>query len=110
MSPAPVEFRSLAGVDYLVIAVYFGFVLGVGWLVRRSVHTSKDFFEAGRRTPAWGAGLAFVSANLGAQEGIGMGASGAKDGIATAPFYWGGALPGMGFVPPFLVPVYHRPR
>ena len=110
MSPAPVEFRSLAGVDYLVIAVYFGFVLGVGWLVRRTVRTSKDFFEAGRRTPAWVAGLAFVSANLGAQEVIGMGASGAKYGIATAHFYWVGAIPAMVFVALFMMPFYYGSR
>ena len=100
----------LALVDYAIIAVYFLFVLGVGWLVRRSVHTSKDFFEAGRRTPAWVAGLAFVSANLGAQEVIGMGASGAKYGIATAHFYWVGAIPAMVFVALFMMPFYYGSR
>jgi solute:Na+ symporter, SSS family len=109
MSPA-VEVRGLVGVDYAVIAVYFVFVLGVGWLVRRTVHTSKDFFEAGRRTPAWVAGLAFVSANLGAQEVIGMGASGAKYGIATAHFYWVGAIPAMVFVALFMMPFYYGSR
>ncbi|MFL5490924.1 MAG: sodium:solute symporter family transporter, partial [Gemmatimonadales bacterium] len=100
----------LALVDYAIIAVYFLCVLGVGWLVRRSVHTSKDFFEAGRRTPAWVAGLAFVSANLGAQEVIGMGASGAKYGIATAHFYWVGAIPAMVFVALFMMPFYYGSR
>ena len=110
MSPAPVEVRSLAGIDYMVIAVYFACVLGVGWVVRRTVLTSKDFFEAGRRTPAWVAGLAFVSANLGAQEVIGMGASGAKYGIATAHFYWVGAIPAMVFVALFMMPFYYGSR
>jgi SSS family solute:Na+ symporter len=102
--------EGLAAVDYGVIAVYFIFVIAVGWLVRRSVHTSKDFFEAGRRTPAWVAGLAFVSANLGAQEVIGMGASGAKYGIATAHFYWVGAIPAMVFVALFMMPFYYGSR
>jgi len=105
-----VRSAGLAGVDYAIIAVYFLFVLGVGWLVRRSVRTSKDFFEAGRRTPAWVAGLAFVSANLGAQEVIGMGASGAKYGIATAHFYWVGAIPAMVFVALFMMPFYYGSR
>jgi SSS family solute:Na+ symporter len=105
-----VRAEGLAAVDYAVIAVYFVFVIGVGWLVRRSVHTSKDFFEAGRRTPAWVAGLAFVSANLGAQEVIGMGASGAKYGIATAHFYWVGAIPAMVFVAIFMMPFYYGSR
>src|SRR3954454_4473788 len=107
---ATVKTTGLALVDYAIIAVYFLFVLGVGWLVRRSVHTSKDFFEAGRRTPAWVAGLAFVSANLGAQEVIGMGASGAKYGIATAHFYWVGAIPAMVFVALFMMPFYYGSR
>ena len=102
--------EGLAAVDYAIIAVYFVFVLGVGWLVRRTIHTSKDFFEAGRRTPAWVAGLAFVSANLGAQEVIGMGASGAKYGIATAHFYWVGAIPAMVFVALFMMPFYYGSR
>jgi SSS family solute:Na+ symporter len=105
-----VRAEGLAVVDYAIIAVYFAFVLGVGWLVRRSVRTSKDFFEAGRRTPAWVAGLAFVSANLGAQEVIGMGASGAKYGIATAHFYWVGAIPAMVFVALFMMPFYYGSR
>jgi solute:Na+ symporter, SSS family len=100
----------LALVDYAIIGVYFAFVLGVGWLVRRTVRTSVDFFEAGRRTPAWVAGLAFVSANLGAQEVIGMGASGAKYGIATAHFYWVGAIPAMVFVALFMMPFYYGSR
>jgi SSS family solute:Na+ symporter len=108
--PAEAAVRGLAGVDYAIIVVYFLFVLGVGWLVRRTVHTSKDFFEAGRRTPAWVAGLAFVSANLGAQEVIGMGASGAKYGIATAHFYWVGAIPAMVFVALFMMPFYYGSR
>ena len=102
--------EGLALIDYAIIAVYFLFVLGVGWVVRRSVHTAKDFLEAGRRTPAWVAGLAFVSANLGAQEVIGMGASGAKYGIATAHFYWIGAIPAMVFVALFMMPFYYGSR
>jgi solute:Na+ symporter, SSS family len=105
-----VRTEALAGVDYAILAVYFVFVIAVGWLVRRSVRTSKDFFEAGRRTPAWVAGLAFVSANLGAQEVIGMGASGAKYGIATAHFYWVGAIPAMVFVALFMMPFYYGSR
>src|SRR5580704_9061871 len=82
-------------VDYAILALYFIFVLGIGWTLRRSMKTSADFFLSGRSIPAWVAGLAFISANLGAQEVIGMGASGAKYGIATAHFYWIGAIPAM---------------
>lgn len=107
---ALISTHKLATVDYVVIAVYFVFVLGIGVLVRRSIRTSADFFESGRRTPAWVAGLAFISANLGAQEVIGMGASGAKYGIATAHFYWIGAIPAMVFVAIFMMPFYYGSR
>jgi SSS family solute:Na+ symporter len=83
----------LTGIDYAVMLLYFVFVLGIGVTLRRSVKTSEDFFLSGRSIPAWVTGLAFLSANLGAQEVIGMGASGAKYGIATSHFYWIGAIP-----------------
>src|SRR5207253_4314050 len=90
--------------------LYFGFVLGIGAMLRRYVHTSEDFFLSGRSIPAWVTGLAFISANLGAQEVIGMGASGAKYGIATSHFYWIGAVPAMLFVGLFMMPFYYGSR
>src|SRR2546428_4579769 len=90
--------------------VYFVFVMGVGFALKRYMKTSTDFFLAGRSIPAWVAGLAFLSANLGAQEVIGMGASGAKYGIATSHFYWVGAIPAMVFVGIFMMPFYYGSR
>ena len=89
---------NLTSIDWIIMLVYFAFVLGIGFLLKRSVKTSTDFFLAGRAIPAWICGLAFISANLGAQEVIGMAASGAKYGIATSHFYWIGAIPAMVFV------------
>src|SRR5438132_2580276 len=100
----------VAGIDYAVMVLYSAFVLGIGVLLRRSVRTSEDFFLSGRSIPAWVTGLAFLSANLGAQEVIGMGASGAKYGIATSHFYWIGAIPAMVFVGIFMMPFYHGSR
>ena len=101
---------SLAKIDYLIMAVYFAAVLGVGWMLRRKMTTSGEFLIAGRSLPAWVTGLAFISANLGAQEVIGMGASGAKYGIATSHFYWIGAIPAMVFVGLFMMPFYYGSR
>jgi len=100
----------LAWIDYLIILLYFGFVLGIGFLLKNFAKTSTDFFLSGRSIPAWIAGLAFISANLGAQEVIGMGASGAKYGIATSHFYWVGAIPAMVFVGIFMMPFYYGSR
>ena len=87
--------------------VYLGFVLGIGFALKRYMRTSNDFFLAGRSVPAWVCGLAFLSANLGAQEVIGMGASGAKYGMIASHFYWIGAVPAMVFVGIFMMPFYY---
>src|SRR5712691_211511 len=100
----------VAGIDYVVMGLYFAFVLGIGVLLRRSVRTSEDFFLSGRSIPAWVTGLAFLSANLGAQEVIGMAASGAKYGIMTSHFYWVGAIPAMVFLAIFMMPFYYGSR
>ncbi len=100
----------LAPVDYLILAIYFGFVLGIGWRLKRSVSSSGDFLTSGRSVPVWITSLAFLAANLGAQEVIGMSASGAKYGIMTAHFYWIGAVPAMLFVGIFMMPFYYGSR
>jgi solute:Na+ symporter, SSS family len=100
----------VSGIDYTLMGLYFAFVLGIGVMLRRSVRTSEDFFLSGRAIPAWVTGLAFLSANLGAQEVIGMGASGAKYGIATGHFYWIGAIPAMVFIGLFMMPFYYGSR
>jgi SSS family solute:Na+ symporter len=97
----------LAGVDYLILGIYFAFVIAIGWVLRKYLKTSKDFFESGRSLPAWVCALGFIGANLGAQEVIGMAASGAKYGIMTSHFYWIGAIPAMVFVAVFMMPFYY---
>jgi solute:Na+ symporter, SSS family len=97
----------LKSVDWLIMLLYFVFVLGIGFALKRYMKTSKDFFQAGRALPAWICGLAFISANLGAQEVLGMGASGAKYGLETAHFYGIGAIPAMIFVGIFMMPFYY---
>src|SRR2546426_9261053 len=100
----------LGFIDYLILCVYFLFVLGIGWALKRYMKTSSDFFLSGRAIPAWITGLAFISANLGAQEVIGMAASGAKYGIMTSHFYWVGAIPAMVFIGIFMMPFYYGSR
>ena len=100
----------LASVDWAILALYFAFVLGIGVVLRRGVRTSDDFFLSGRAIPGWVAGLAFLSANLGAQEVIGMAASGAKYGMMTSHFYWVGAIPAMVFLAVFMMPFYYGSR
>jgi SSS family solute:Na+ symporter len=97
----------LGVIDYCLLAVYFAFVLGIGVVLRKGVGGTKDFFESGRALPAWICALGFIGANLGAQEVMGMAASGAKYGIMTSHFYWVGAIPAMVFVAVFMMPFYY---
>jgi SSS family solute:Na+ symporter len=94
-------------VDYLILAIYFITVLGVGFAARRAIRSSSDFFLSGRSMPAWVTGLAFVSANLGALEIIGMAANGAQYGLMTLHYYWVGAVPAMVFLGIVMMPFYY---
>lgn len=101
---------TLGPIDYLCLVIYFAFVLGIGWMAKRKIATSEDFLTSRHSVPVWITSLAFIAANLGAQEMIGMCASGAKYGIMTAQFYWLGAVPAMLFVGLFMMPFYYGSR
>jgi SSS family solute:Na+ symporter len=97
----------LAHIDYAILLIYVAFVIGIGWVLSRYMKSSADFLTSARSIPTWVTGLAFISANLGALELVGMAASGAKYGIATAHFYWVGAIPAMIFLAVFMMPFYY---
>lgn len=94
-------------IDYIIIALYFTFVLGIGYLAKRAVSNSLDFFLSGRSLPAWVTGLAFISANLGAIEIMGMSANGAQYGMPTVHYFWIGAIPAMLFLGVVMMPFYY---
>jgi len=101
---------SLNGLDLALIVIYFTFVIGIGFALRRLVKTSTDFFLSGRSLPAWITGIAFISANLGAIEILGMSASGAQYGISIVHYYWIGAVPAMVFLGIVMMPFYYGSR
>lgn len=100
---------NLTAVDYSIILLYFVFVLTIGFLLKRKVKNAHDFLH-NRNLPLWITSIAFISANLGAQEVIGMAASGAKYGMMTSHFYWIGAIPAMVFLGVFMMPFYYGSR
>ncbi|MCW1923970.1 sodium:solute symporter family protein [Luteolibacter arcticus] len=97
----------LHAIDWSIMAIYLAFVLGIGFALKKYMNSADDFFLSGRSIPGWVCGLAFISANLGAQELIGMAASGAEYGIMTTHFYWVGAIPAMVFLGVFMMPMYY---
>src|SRR5678815_4783062 len=101
---------SLAAVDWAIVVIYFAFVIGIGFFLRKYMKSSEDFLESGRSLPSWITGLAFLSANLGALEVMGMAGNGYKYGLLTAHFYWVGAIPAMVFLGLFMMPFYYGSR
>lgn len=97
-------------IDYSIIIVYFLFVLGIGFALKKQMVSTEDFFLSGRSIPSWITGLAFLSANLGAIEVMGMAGNGAEYGIMTTHFYWVGAIPAMLFLAVFMMPFYYGSR
>ncbi|MBP1649348.1 MAG: sodium solute transporter superfamily [Bacteroidetes bacterium] len=101
---------SLTFVDWLIIAIYFTFVLGIGFYLKKYTRNQEDFFMAGRKNSSWVAGLAFLSANLGALELLGMTGNTFKYGMSVAHFYWIGAIPAMLFLGIYMMPFYFSSR
>ena len=94
-------------VDYSLVALYFVFVLGIGWAAKSKVSSSIDFFLSGRGLPAWVTGLALISANLGAVEIVGHSANGVQYGFQTMHYFWIGAVPAMVFLGIVMMPFYY---
>lgn len=101
---------SIIWIDYVIILIYFIGVLCIGWYLKKYTKTGDDFFLAGRRNSAWVAGLAFLAANMGAVELMGMAAASYEYGILTAHFYWIGAIPAMIFLGLFMMPFYYSSK
>ena len=101
---------TLNAVDYAIIGGYLLVMVLVGYSLKKYMKTGEDFFLSGRSLPGWITGLAFLSANLGALEVIGMVANSAKYGIATVHFYWVGAVLAMAFLGVFMMPFYYGSR
>ncbi|MEW6512140.1 MAG: sodium:solute symporter family protein [Bacteroidota bacterium] len=101
---------NLGLVDWLVLAIYFTFILGLGYYLKRYTRSQDDYFLAGRKNSAWVAGIAFLSANLGALELLGMTGNTYKYGMYVAHFYWVGAIPAMLFLGLYMMPFYYSSR
>src|SRR5690348_7107386 len=98
---------NLSPVDVVLIVIYFSFVLGIGFALKRGVKSSLDFFLAGRSLPAWVTGIGFISANIGAVELLGQSASGAQYGASMVHYFWIGAIPAMAFLGVVMMPFYY---
>jgi SSS family solute:Na+ symporter len=104
------HWKELAAVDFGILALFVGYMVLTGSLLKRKMKGSGDFLLAGRKIPGWVTGIAFISANISALELIGMSASGAEYGFLTFHFYYLGAIPGMIFLGIFMMPFYYSSK
>jgi SSS family solute:Na+ symporter len=103
MTPHPTSTAQLAGIDWLVIALYFGILLGVAtWVVRKGKDSATDYFLAGRNLSWWVIGASIFASNIGSEHVVGLAGSGATSGVAMAHYElhaWCLLILGWVFVP-----------
>jgi solute:Na+ symporter, SSS family len=100
----------LSTLDWVIIVLYFVFIIGIGLYLKKFSDTSEDYFLAGRRNSSWVAGIAFLSANLGALEILGWTGGTMKYGMFVSHFYWIGAIPAMVFLGLYMMPFYYSSK
>lgn len=105
-----VALTHLNPIDWVIIGLYFVFVIGIGAFTQKGTKSSEDFFIAGRKNGSWIAGIAFLSANMGALELLGMSGTAYSSGLMTAHFYLIGAIPAMLFLAIFMMPFYYHSK
>src|ERR1041384_286385 len=99
----------MAGLDWVIIVLYFVLLLGVAWWVaRRNRDTADDYFLAGRNLGWFLVGASIFASNIGSEHVVGLAGAGATSGVALAHYElhaW--CLLVLGWV---LVPFYLRSR
>ncbi|MFT4733275.1 MAG: SSS family solute:Na+ symporter [Algoriphagus sp.] len=72
--------NTLATLDWVVIAVYFGLLLAVAWwVVAQKNESSEDYFLAGRNMGWFVVGASIFASNIGSEHVVGLAGSGAAD-------------------------------
>jgi len=77
----------ITGIDWLVIALYFGLLMGVAWyVVRKNKDNTTDYFLAGRNLGWWVIGSSIFASNIGSEHVVGLAGAGATSGVALAHY------------------------
>ena len=98
-------------VSWIDLSLLFAYLAGItvyGYLFKKRVHTSSDYFLAGKSLPWWVIGMSIIGTNIGSNDYVG-GAGGAyRIGMAQANFEWIGAIPAMIIAAFIFIPFYWR--
>ncbi len=77
----------MTGLDWAVVAAYFGLLLVLTWwVILKNKDTPEDYFLAGRNLSWWVVGASIFSSNIGSEHLVGLAGSGATDGVAMAHY------------------------
>jgi SSS family solute:Na+ symporter len=77
----------MAGLDWVIIGLYFAMLLGVAWWVaRRNRDTADDYFLAGRNLGWFLVGASIFASNIGSEHVVGLAGAGATSGVALAHY------------------------
>ena len=91
---------------FFIVITYLAVAVGIGYALRRQSDTASKFLHARGSLPTAITSLAFLAANCGALDIIGIVATSAKYGILALHFYWIGAIPAMLALSLLMMPVY----
>ena len=98
----------LNGIDYLIVLLYFAGILFMGFYFKRFIHSSSDYFLAGKMLPFWAIGMSIVVTDIGAVDFIGLTGQAYRHGVVVANFDWIGSVPAMILAALVFVPYYWR--
>jgi len=108
-STAPILRRPPAlSVGLLILPLYFLVTIAIGWVARRQNPSANAYLNASRSLPLWIVVAAYLAANCGALEIVGLSAMAAQYGVQAFNFYWIGAIPAMVFLANWMMPIYRR--
>lgn len=91
-----------------LITAYFASTLVIGWIARRRGQTANSYLNATHSLPTWIVVAAYLAANCGALEIIGLSAVADQYGAHAFHFYLIGAIPAMIFLALWMMPIYRR--
>lgn len=98
----------LGGIDYFVVVMYMVGIMLLGLYFKRFVHSSQDYFLAGRMMPFWAIGMSIVVSDIGAQDFVAVSGQAYRFGISVGNFDWIGSVPAMLLAAFIFVPYFWK--
>ena len=82
----------LSPFDYVVVAFYLVFLLGLGWFFRRTGHDSSEYFRGSGKMSWWMVGASSFMGSFSAWTFTGAAGLAYDSGLVVLVLYWGNAF------------------